>query len=131
MQASTVRGRSPRAQSSDHHAADRFYRQQHNRGDCRLGDGATVYGTNRRHDSVAIYRAAATTGLLTPAGWQPTGGVGPRFLGLDPTGRFLYAANEDGDTIVTFALDASGGLGPIRSAHRDRQAVTIVFSTNP
>jgi 6-phosphogluconolactonase len=59
-------------------------------------DGRFVYGSNRGHDSVAIY-AANAEGLLSPAGWQPTQGAGPRFIGLDPSGRFLNAANEQGD----------------------------------
>lgn len=51
-------------------------------------DGGTVYCSNRGHDSVANYRANATTGLLTPAVGSRRRGAGPRFLGLDPTGAF-------------------------------------------
>ena len=95
-------------------------------------DGGTVYCSNRGHDSVAIYRANATTGLLTPAGWQPTLGAGPRFVGLDPSGRFLYAANEGGDAIVPFAVDAaSGGLRPTGQVITIASPVTIVFTTDP
>ena len=36
-------------------------------------------------------------------------GFTPRFIDLDPTGRLLYAANEAGDTVVTFAVEASTG----------------------
>jgi 6-phosphogluconolactonase (cycloisomerase 2 family) len=94
-------------------------------------DGATVYCSNRGHDSIAIYRTDATTGVLTPAGWQSTQGAGPRFIGLDPAGRCLYAANESGDTIVTFAVTAaSGGLRPTGQVIEIGSPVTIVFSTN-
>jgi hypothetical protein len=31
------------------------------------------------------------------------------FIGLDPAGRFLYAANEQGDAIVAFGVDARSG----------------------
>src|SRR5262245_43858543 len=76
-------------------------------------------------------RVDATTGVLTPARWQSTQGAGPRFIGLDPAGRFLYAANESGDTIVAFAVDrASGGLRPTGQVIEIGSPVTIVFSTN-
>jgi 6-phosphogluconolactonase len=58
--------------------------------------------------------------------------AGPRFVGLDPAGRFLYAANEGGDAIVTFAVDAaSGGLRPTGQVSKVASPVTIVFTTNP
>ncbi|MGZ8156334.1 MAG: lactonase family protein, partial [Burkholderiales bacterium] len=46
---------------------------------------------------------------LTSVGWEPTRGKGPRFFALDPSGSFLYAANEFSDTIVTFRVDAASG----------------------
>ncbi len=95
-------------------------------------DGRSVYCSNRGHDSVAIFRADATTGLLTPVGWQPTEGASPRFIGLDPTGRFLYAANENGDTIVTFAVDPGAGkLAPTGQVIKTGSPVTIVFREHP
>ena len=56
-------------------------------------DGRFVYGSNRGHDSVTIF-AANPEGLLSVVGWQPTQGSGPRFIGLDPAGHFLYAATN-------------------------------------
>jgi len=92
-------------------------------------DGRFVYCSNRGHDSVAIYAADATSGLLAPNGWQPTQGAGPRFVCLDPAGRFLYAANEQGDTIVTFRVDAaSGELAPTGQVIQNASPVTIVFA---
>jgi 6-phosphogluconolactonase len=55
-------------------------------------DGRFVYCSNRGHDSIAIYGADATSGILTPVGWEPTQDSTPRFIGLDPTGHFLFAA---------------------------------------
>jgi 6-phosphogluconolactonase len=91
-------------------------------------DGRYVYGSNRGHDSVAIY-AAGKDGLLSPVGWQSTKGGGPRFIGLDPAGRFLNAANENGDTVVTFKVDqASGKLDPTGQVIVNGSPVTIVFA---
>ena len=51
------------------------------------------------------------------------------FIGLDPAGRFLYAANEEGDTIVAFRLEASSGkLVPTAQVINTKSPVTIIFS---
>jgi 6-phosphogluconolactonase len=91
-------------------------------------DGRFVYCSNRGHDSVAIY-AAGADGLLSPVGWQSTKGGGPRFIGLDPAGRFLNAANEVGDTVVTFKVDPSSGkLDPTGQVVANGSPVTIVYA---
>jgi 6-phosphogluconolactonase (cycloisomerase 2 family) len=68
--------------------------------------------------------------LLTLIGGAPSGGRVPRFIRLDPTGRFLYAANEQSDTIVPFRVDAAKGTltaaGPAISVD---SPVTIAFAT--
>jgi 6-phosphogluconolactonase len=92
-------------------------------------DGRHVYCSNRGHDSVAMYAANTDDGVLTPIGWQPTQGKVPRFIGLDPSGQFLHAANEQGDTIVTFRVDGSSGrLAPSGQAIKNASPVTIVFA---
>jgi 6-phosphogluconolactonase (cycloisomerase 2 family) len=94
-------------------------------------DGRFVYGSNRGHDSVAIY-AAGADGLLSPVGWQSTQGGGPRFIGLDPSGHFLNAANEQGDNVVTFKVDAgSGKLTPTGQNIKNGSPVTIVYAGKP
>jgi 6-phosphogluconolactonase len=91
-------------------------------------DGHHVYVSNRGHDSVAIYAADAGDGTLTSIGWQPTQGRGPRFICLDPAGRFLHAANEQSDTVVTFRVDTSSGrLAPTGQVIAIGSPVTIAF----
>ena len=47
---------------------------------------------------------------------QPTGGKTPRSFALDPTGRFLLAANQSSDSVVVFRIDRStGALEPTGS----------------
>jgi len=66
---------------------------------------------------------------VTVSGWQTTQGGGPRFIGLDPAGRFLHAANEQGDNVVTFQVDtASGKLTPTGQNITNATPVTIVFA---
>jgi 6-phosphogluconolactonase (cycloisomerase 2 family) len=74
---------------------------------------------------------AATNRLLTPVGWEPTQGSTARFIGLDPTGRFLYAANEAGDTVVTVTVEASGKLTATGQVVKNGSPVTIVFAGAP
>jgi 6-phosphogluconolactonase len=91
-------------------------------------DGRFVYASNRGHDSVTIF-AAGPDGLLSVSGWQPSQGGGPRFIGLDPAGHFLNAANEQGDNVVTFAVDGtSGKLTPTGQVVSNASPVTIVFA---
>jgi len=71
--------------------------------------GAFVYGSNRGHDSIVIYKIDQRTGRLTYVGHEPTRGKTPRSFGIDPTGRYLLAANQDTDTIVTFHVNPKTG----------------------
>ena len=71
--------------------------------------GQHVYCSNRGHDSVAIFGVNPGTGLLSPLAWEPSRGRIPRFIGMEPRGRFLYAANEQLDTIVSWQVDAASG----------------------
>ena len=71
--------------------------------------GEFVYGSNRGHDSIAIFAIDEKTGKLAPVGWQPTGGKTPRGFAIDPTGNFLLAANQDTNTIVVFRIDSQTG----------------------
>ncbi|MEX2099949.1 MAG: lactonase family protein, partial [Acidimicrobiia bacterium] len=76
-------------------------------------DGTLLYGSNRGHDSIAIFTIDKATGALTATGHQPTGGKTPRNFAIDPTGAYLLAANQESDTIAVFRIDrASGRLAP-------------------
>ena len=68
-------------------------------------DGRFLYASNRGHDSVVAFAVDQASGRLSPAGWAPSGGRTPRFIGLDPDDRFLYAANEGSDTVVRHRVD--------------------------
>lgn len=71
-------------------------------------DGKFVYGSNRGHDSIAIF-AIAPDGTLTSVGQEPTGGKNPRNFALDPSGNFLLAANQNTCNIVTFRINKENG----------------------
>ncbi len=71
--------------------------------------GKWVYGSNRGHDSIAMFSVEKGTGKLTPMGHEKTGGKTPRNFAIDPTGRFLLAENQDSDTIRIFKIDLETG----------------------
>lgn len=74
-------------------------------------DGRFLYGSNRGHDSVAIFAVDQDSGGLTSLGFTPCGGATPRNLALTPSGNHLFSANQNGDVITIFDRDpATGGL---------------------
>ncbi|WP_052487546.1 lactonase family protein [Gordoniibacillus kamchatkensis] len=71
--------------------------------------GSFVYGSNRGHDSIAVFRVL-DEGQLEPLGHVATGGRTPRNFTLVPGAPFLLAANQDSDSIVIFGLSAETGM---------------------
>lgn len=72
--------------------------------------GRFVYGSNRGHDSIAVFAVSEKDGTLTPLGHVPTQGGHPRNFALDPTGTYLYAENRDSNNIVVFRIDGRNGM---------------------
>ena len=91
-------------------------------------DGKYLYVSNRGHDSIALYRVDPLSGKLQPAGFVPTMGDFPRFLGLDPESRFLYVANERSDTIVQFEVNSDGSLTYTDNTIETGSPVCILFA---
>ncbi len=90
--------------------------------------GRFLYGSNRGHDSIAIFAIDEATGHLTAHGHEPTQGKDPRSFTLDPTGAFLLAANQNSDNVVTFRVDpASGALTPTGSVAAIPTPVCLLF----
>lgn len=70
--------------------------------------GNTVYGSNRGHDSLAVFRFDPKTGGLELMGHVKTGGKTPRNFRLSPDGRWLIAANQESNSIVVFRVGDDG-----------------------
>jgi 6-phosphogluconolactonase len=71
--------------------------------------GRYVYGSNRGHDSIAVYAVDPAKGVLTAIEDVPTLGKEPRNFALDPTGAYLFAANQNSNTVVVFKVNPSNG----------------------
>ncbi len=95
-------------------------------------DGRFLYGSNRGHDSLAIFSIDPETGRLTPSGHQPTGGKTPRNFGIDPSGTWLLAANQNSDTVVAFRIDrATGKPQPTGTVLQVSKPVCVKFLRLP
>lgn len=70
--------------------------------------GRHVYASNRGHDSIAVF-TIGKDGKLALVENVATQGKVPRNFKLDPTGRFLFAANQNSNNIVLFRVDAKTG----------------------
>lgn len=90
--------------------------------------GRFVYGSNRGHDSIAVFGFDAITGKLTPLGHTPTGGKNPRNFDLSPDGAWLVAANQNSDSLTVFRVDpATGALTPTENSASVPMPVCVHF----
>lgn len=71
--------------------------------------GKFLYGSNRGHDSIAIFSIDSVTGALTSIGYEPTRGKTPRNFAIDPSGEYLVAANQDSNNLAVFRIDPATG----------------------
>ncbi len=76
--------------------------------------GNFLYGSNRGHNSLAIY-ALDDTGMPGLIGHQSTLGNWPRAFMIDPRGEYLVVGNRYSDSAVLFSIDQSSGLLEHRS----------------
>jgi len=71
--------------------------------------GKFLYGSNRGHNTIAVFSIDQKTGKLKAVQHQSTLGKTPRNFGLDPTGKFLVAANQSSGDIFTFRINQDTG----------------------
>jgi len=72
-------------------------------------DGNFLYGSNRGHNSLIIYKIDKNSGMLEFVDCPPCGGRIPRNFAIEPTGKYLLCANQDSDDIVVFNIDHETG----------------------
>lgn len=71
-------------------------------------NGKFLYGTNRGHHSIAMYRIAED-GKLSLIGFEPSLGDGPQNLVITPDGKLVLCANMPGNTVAVFKIDQETG----------------------
>jgi 6-phosphogluconolactonase len=91
--------------------------------------GRFLYGSNRGHDTIAVFSIDPKTGRLTLVQHESTQGRIPRGFGIDPTGTFLIAGNQRSDSVVVFRIDQkSGRLTPTGQTLQIGAPVSVEFT---
>jgi 6-phosphogluconolactonase len=90
--------------------------------------GKFLYGSNRGHNSIAVFAIDAHKGTLTLVEHTSTQGKTPRNFAIDPTGAYLFAANQGSGNIVLFHIDQNTGrLTPAGQTLEVGSPVCITF----
>ena len=75
--------------------------------------GRFLYGSNRGHDSIVIYRLA-DDGRMTLVGHETRGIKRPRNFTIDPPGTLMLVANQDAANVTVYRINQDHGtLQPI------------------
>lgn len=91
-------------------------------------DGRFVYASIRVEHVIVAYAVDQETGALTEIQRIASGGQTPWSFGIDPTGRWLLAANQSSGTVTVLARDAATGrLSPTDQAITVAKPTSIAF----
>ena len=91
-------------------------------------NGKFLYGSNRGHDSIAVYAVNPKNGTLATIEYVPSGGAKPRSFEIDPSGSYLFVANQISNKVVIFRIDRNTGrLTPTGEALDVPSPVCIKF----
>lgn len=94
--------------------------------------GRFLYGSNRGHDSIAVFGVNPASGALTLVEHEPTGGRTPRNFAVTANGRWLVAANQDSNSLVVFRIDSeTGALNRTGDAATVTLPVCVAFVADP
>lgn len=94
--------------------------------------GKFVYGSNRGHDSIAVFAVDPASGKLSPVQFQAEGIKTPRNFVIDPSGKYLLVGNQGSNSIVVFRIDPSTGkLEPTGSKVSVGAPVCLKFMPKP
>ncbi|MHC4545361.1 MAG: lactonase family protein [Planctomycetota bacterium] len=91
-------------------------------------NGKFLYGSNRGHDSIVVYRVDLTDGKLTYIEHETADIKTPRNFNIDPTGQFCLVANQGKDSVVVFRINnETGALEPIGNKVSVAKPVCVRF----
>ena len=94
--------------------------------------GRFLYGSNRGHDSITVYRINRRKGTLTFVEHETADIKTPRNFNIDPTGKFCLVANQGSDSIVVFRINRkTGALEPTGNKIAVGRPVCIRFLEVP
>jgi 6-phosphogluconolactonase len=73
-------------------------------------DGKFLYGSNRGHNSIAVFEINSVTKQLKSIGFVSVEGDWPRNFALSPDGNYLLAANQKSGNITVFKINKETGM---------------------
>ncbi len=73
-------------------------------------DGRFLYGSNRGHNSVAVFSIDSENQKLKQIATVSTNGNWPRNFVLSPDGKYLLVANERSNNITVFQINKNTGI---------------------
>lgn len=81
-------------------------------------DGSRMYSANEtdrigddREGSISAFAIAPADGRLTLLNTVRSGGAGPTYVSIHPSGRFLFAANYFGGSVSVLPIHPDGSIG--------------------
>jgi 6-phosphogluconolactonase len=90
--------------------------------------GKFLYGSNRGHDTIAVFAINPKDGTLKLVENEPTQTKIPRGFGIDPTGRYLIAGGQNSDNAAVFRIDQkTGALEPTGQSVKVGSPVCVEF----
>ena len=73
-------------------------------------DGKYLYGSNRGHNSIAVFEVNGKTKELKSKGFSSVEGNWPRNFALSPDGNYLLVANQKSGNITVFNINKETGM---------------------
>ena len=99
--------------------------------------GTRLYSANEtdrvgadREGTVSAFAIHRTDGKLELLNNVPSGGAGPTFVSLHPSGRFMFVANYFGGTVAVLPILADGRLGAATDIKSDAGKIGPTKATN-
>jgi 6-phosphogluconolactonase (cycloisomerase 2 family) len=88
--------------------------------------GTRLYSTNEtdrvgegKEGTVSAFAINRADGQLTLLNTVPSGGAGPTYLSIHPSGKFVLVANYFGGSVAVLPILSDGRLGPATDIKRD------------
>jgi len=71
--------------------------------------GTLLYASNRGNDTIALFSIDPNMVRLTPIDHTPVLGQTPRHFAIDPTGSYMFTANQDSSSMTIFKMQRMTG----------------------
>ena len=81
----------------------------------RVGEG--------KHGTVTAFAIGGADGRLSELNTVPSGGAGPTYVSVHPSGKFLLVANYFGGSVAVLPILGDGRLGPATDVKEDAGAI--------